>query len=252
MANKRITGPARPVAIMLKPTLGRYNMKIIDNKKDYYDYLAGILGVDDLVVYDRRGSVILNSDYNIPYNLQHCFSQKILSFDKPLEDKRYWALKSIFKRRETETAKHSYSKTWKEGDIYHFVLEVGYTHYRFEVERWLEENNRESAHVEYRLIDTLKDVHKRYSDVPMCIIPCSAQYSRWSHEEQWKELNGRVENPILAGTFIPGVIPPTDIWNALYAYLSSLRDKTFTDSRSDVQKLESAGFDKKTSFRNIK
>ena len=40
--------------------------------------------------------------------------------------------------------------------------------------------------------------------------------------------------------------------NALYAYLSSLRDKPFTDSRSDVQKLESAGFDKKTSFRNIK
>ena len=64
--------------------------------------------------------------------------------------------------------------------------------------------------------------------------------------------DGRVENPILAGTFIPGVIPPTDIWNALYEYLSSLRDKPFTDSRSDVQKLESAGFDKKTSFRNIK
>ena len=63
--------------------------------------------------------------------------------------------------------------------------------------------------------------------------------------------DGRVENPILAGTFIPGVIPPTDIWNALYEYLSSLRDKPFTDSRSDVQKLESAGFDKKTSFRNM-
>ena len=37
-------------------------MKIIDNKKDYYDYLAGIYGVDDLVVYDRRGSVVLESE----------------------------------------------------------------------------------------------------------------------------------------------------------------------------------------------
>jgi calcineurin-like phosphoesterase family protein len=144
----------------------------------------------------------------------------------------------------------AYKNYFKE--VYHFILEVGYIHYRFEVERWLEENNRESTHVEYRLIDTLKDIRKRYSDVPMCIIPCSAQYSRWSHEEQWKEREGRVTNPILAGTFIPRVIPPTDIWNALYAYLSSLRDKPFTDSRSDVQKLESAGFDKKTSFRNIK
>ena len=35
-------------------------MKIIDNKKDYYDYLASIYGIDDLVVYDRRGSVTLN------------------------------------------------------------------------------------------------------------------------------------------------------------------------------------------------
>jgi len=227
-------------------------MKIIDNKKDYYDYLAGILGVDDLVVYDRRGSVALGSESNIPYDVQYYFSQKILTLDKLLEDKRYWHLKSIIKQRELETSKHSYSKTWKEGNIYHLVLEVGYNHYRFEVERWLEENNRESAHVVYRLIDILKDVRKRYSDAPMCIIPCNAQYSRWSQEERWKELNGRVENPILAGTFIPGVIPPTDIWNALYEYLSSLRDKPFTDSRSDVQKLESAGFDKKTSFRNIK
>ena len=120
------------------------------------------------------------------------------------------------------------------------------------MERWLDEHNRETAHVEYHLIETLKDIHKRYSDVPMCIVPCNAQYSRWSHEERWEELKGRVENPILAGTFIPKVILPADIWNALYAYLSSLRDKPFTDTRSDVQKLESAGFDKKASFRNIK
>jgi hypothetical protein len=102
------------------------------------------------------------------------------------------------------------------------------------------------------LIDTLKEVKKRYSGVPMCIIPCNALYSRWSHEERWDELEGRIDNPILAGTFIPGVIPPIKIWNALYEYLSSLRDKPCTDTRSDVQKLESAGFDKKNSFRNIK
>ena len=62
----------------------------------------------------------------------------------------------------------------------------------------------------------------------------------------------RVENPILAGTFIPKMIPPTDIWHSLYEYISSLRDKPFTDTRTDTQKLESAGFDRKTSFRNVK
>ena len=42
-------------------------MKNIDNKKDYYDYLASIYGIDNLVVYDRRGSVSLNSD-KIPHS----------------------------------------------------------------------------------------------------------------------------------------------------------------------------------------
>ena len=32
-------------------------MKIIDNKKDYYDYLVGTYGIDEKMVYDRRGSV---------------------------------------------------------------------------------------------------------------------------------------------------------------------------------------------------
>ena len=29
-------------------------MKIIDNRKDYYDYLMGINGIDTKVIYDRR------------------------------------------------------------------------------------------------------------------------------------------------------------------------------------------------------
>ena len=37
-------------------------MKIIDNKKDYYDYLASIYGIDELVVYDRRGSVTFSKN----------------------------------------------------------------------------------------------------------------------------------------------------------------------------------------------
>ena len=231
-------------------------MKIIDNKKDYYDYLASIYGIDELVVYDRRGSVTLNSDKILLHGMEYYFSNRILFHDKQLSEKSYWNMRSIAKQREAKDVKHKYGKTWKEGDVYHFVLEVGYTHYRFEVERWIDEDKRDFAQVESTLIDTLKDVRQRYSDVPMCIIPCQAQYWRWSHEDRWDEINNmmvhRVENPILAGTFIPKLIPAADIWQALYEYLSTLRDTPFTDTRSDIQKLESAGFDKKTSFRKIK
>ena len=231
-------------------------MKIIDNKKDYYDYLASIYGIDELVVYDRRGSVTLNSDKYLLHGMEYYFSHKLLPLDKPLTEKKYWSLKSISKQREAKAVKHKFNKTFKEGDVYHFILEVGYTHYRFEVERWIDEDKRDCAHVESTLLDIIKNVHQRYSEVPMCIIPCQAEYWRWHHEDRWDEINNtmvhRVENPILTGTIIPKIIPPADIWQNLYQYLSSLRDKPFTDTRSDVQKLESAGFDKKTSFRNVK
>ena len=34
-------------------------MRIIDNKKDYYDYLAGVWGIDGHITYDRRNSTRL-------------------------------------------------------------------------------------------------------------------------------------------------------------------------------------------------
>ena len=38
----------------------------------------------------------------------------------------------------------------------------------------------------------------------------------------------------------------------LLGKISSLKDKDIVDNRTDVQKAESAGFDRKTSFRNVK
>ena len=91
----------------------------------------------------------------------------------------------------------------------------------------------------------------------MCIILCQVKDWRWITDEvRWIEIDNtqmhRVENPILTGTFITKIVPPADIWQALYDYLSSLKDKPFTDTRTDVEKLESAGFNKETSFRNVK
>lgn len=159
---------------------------------------------------------------------------------------------ALIKRRRAETEKRPYGKSWTEGDIYHFILEVGNTHYRFEIERWLDDKKPECLHVETTLLDTIKDVQQRYSTAPICIITCRAQYWRWHHEERWEDTKGRIENPILANTFIPKLIPPTEIWQTIYDYLSSIKDKPISDLRTDEQKLESAGFDKKTSFRNVK
>ena len=37
-------------------------MKIIDNKKDFYDYIVGEYGIDDLTVFDRRKAVVFKTD----------------------------------------------------------------------------------------------------------------------------------------------------------------------------------------------
>lgn len=82
--------------------------------------------IDNLIVYDRRGSVPINSDCISLKGAEYYFSQRILPFDKPITGKPPWELKSIAKRRlAEETKKYSYSKSWTEGDIYHFILEVG-------------------------------------------------------------------------------------------------------------------------------
>lgn len=74
-------------------------MKIIDKKKDYYDFLAGVYGMDEMVVYDRRGSVVVNSEKVLLDGMDYYFSPKILFFDKPLVEKKYWDLKGVLRLR---------------------------------------------------------------------------------------------------------------------------------------------------------
>lgn len=241
----------------LQPFLQTKKMKIIDNKKDYYDYLSGIYGIDDQIVYDRRESVILSSEKAFLMGMDYYFSKTVLPLDKRIINKRWRGSRnSIAKRRQYQPEKKSGFKVWTEGDIYHFILEVGFTHYRFEVERWIDEKKANCVHVEYTLLDTIKEIKKRYSDAPICIIPCRTYFLLHEYKELWQETSNqliqRIKNPILIGTIIPKFIAPEEIWQALYDYLSSLKDKPIIDTRTDVQKLESAGFDKKTSFRNVK
>lgn len=43
-----------------------------------------------------------------------------------------------------------------------------------------------------------------------------------------------------------------DYLTGIYTSISFLNDKEVIDTRTDIQKAESAGFDRRTSFRNIK
>ena len=61
-----------------------------------------------------------------------------------------------------------------------------------------------------------------------------------------------IDVPILRDTVIPRYVSAKDVFLNIYSYLSSKKDMKIEDKRSDIMKLESAGFDKIESFRNVK
>lgn len=163
-------------------------------------------------------------------------------------------MRSYHDRNETEKNDLFFSrKTFLEGRVFHFILEVGSNQYCFEVERWLNSLDNNEVCLDYWLLKSKYDIKSRFFDSPIGIAPCQLPY-RWrgpeiDWEKQDVDMDRLIVNPILSGTYITKLIPPEEIWKAIYELLSSQKEKPIIDTRSDIQKLESAGFDKKISFR---
>ena len=138
-----------------------------------------------------------------------------------------------------------------EGRFFHFVIEIGYYHYYFKVERYL--NDNDEVILEPEMVEKKKvSLDKRLSDSPMSIC-CGQRYSWRTGFYLPSDYKGNlVENPILKNTYIPKFIEAKEVWHNLYEYISSLRDKPFEDTRTNDQHIESHGFDKKISFRHRK
>ena len=194
-------------------------MKILDNKKDYYDYLMGIYGIDEKVFYDRRGSKTL--DYVLQRN---CMT------------------------------KEEYEKY-----ITHMILRVGNTEYTFDRDKdgkwYMPQETYDGSwwnHEVYKNPRILSDEQielRKDKDVPIVL----EVYIRNPRTSYWGSNVATVENPILQ-TFgiIPRFIPAEKIWEHVYDFISHKNDKKIVDNRTDIEKLESHGFDKHSSFRNVK
>lgn len=219
-------------------------MKILSprNNKDYYDYLTGIYGMDEKIVFDRRKFTIL-SRLNLPL-----FTSELLEQDAPKKEKPSWQWKN---KRVPEY----------EGTKFKCLLEIGLKWFFFEVERYLDTDSR--VCIDWKLIKE-KEITKRQrvgtSPITFFTSYHSYGYYGWNIgltvDERYHKIEVNDEdtfvNPILSGTPIPSFIKAEEIYNLLSSYISSLNDIEVIDTRSDVQKAESAGFDRKTSFRNIK
>jgi hypothetical protein len=221
-------------------------MKIIDNKKDYYDYLSGIYGIDELAVYDRRGSVTW-AQYKDGFPLFVDTRRVKDDVFIPEKRKRWWRPHRRF-----------------------LCVEAGKRQYLIMAERILAKESADEVEIRRSLLGS-RLVEEKHSKAPLAVFECEMYWTPfdrkndvdWTSLRYWdnrycyfRQLGVReeplVENPILAGSFIASMIAADEIWKALYEYLISLNDKKIVDNRPDTLKIEAAGFDLKTSFRNTK
>ncbi|MDR0927422.1 MAG: hypothetical protein LBO69_06605 [Ignavibacteria bacterium] len=220
-------------------------MKIIDKNKDYYDYLQGINGIDPQVTFDRRGSFMPSINW-------------LNSFIIPYQEPDKYLFPNINKSK--------------------IVLEVGFQHYILEIERMKDETCKYKLHSQsrdehcgasvigiYRLSYYSRDDRwkvTKETHIPTILVSDSETKSNIEYDVVmtpcFKCLSSDTENvrqspylnPILKDTFIPSIIDAQTIWNNIYEYISFTNEPLITDSMTDKEKLESKGFDNKSSFRH--
>lgn len=168
-------------------------MLIIDKRKDCYDYLQGINGIDKDVVLDRRKF-------------------------------KYLTAKDYFSYKGYRNGTFPTTVNFKIGAyIYKIQYIVSYD---------------ERGFVQNIICDKLiqKIPTTQHSD---CIVGIQGDYWKTSYF-----------NCLLLNMKLNSVISPEEIWDNIYSYLLSSKTLSIEDNRTDIQKLESKGFDKKLSFRN--
>lgn len=202
-------------------------MKIIDNKKDYYDYLVGKYGIDEKIVFDRRGSetydmLVKRVGQSALDNLDVYGGKLILK----LGDYNY----IFIKNKETDFK-------WEFPDKYTYTYGG-----------WF---NRYTKDNPYLMTDAEKE--KEWKEMKNNILALHYSINYKNYMCHYATYEFYVENPILT-TFgvVPKFISADEIYNKIYDYISHQYDKHIVDNRTDIEHLESAGFDRRTSFRNIK
>lgn len=185
-------------------------MKIISKYKDYYDYLQGIYGVDEKLVLDRR-------DFQTPYvptSPKYKLSVYVgnVVVDVLMVDGKPYVGESI----------------------------VPFAHSGF-----MQRDDRYSVRVD----------GGRYNIVSLRKTPedLGEKSLTWEHNcAILTSMYGSIYRfPILRDLGIPSALPPEQVWQILSAWLGQVVTKSepIVPVGDDKVRIQSAGFDLKTSFR---
>lgn len=220
-------------------------MKIIDSKKDYYDFYSGLpeYGTDPAVVYDRRNSVPAKKWMDsFPY---YFYSNYVGIYDK--KDGKPSPLYIYVQHGFNVTAIKVSRTPVYDGDS--MSMDLKYSAYSPEdLKSDIVKSRGKYVYGLNRIIERMNGDCKRFSDAPLALRFSAYPYYTVTPGSKDRSV---VENPILSGSPLAGLLPAEEIWTDIYDYLLKKNEPDVTDKRDDLQKIADAGFDKKTSFRNM-
>lgn len=212
-------------------------MRIIDKNKDFYDYLQGIY--PDFYTFDRRGSIsISRNDWCAHFSVddrsydngnKYCVLLLSIGYTRFLY--KVNVVKSDSMYREVIDFNTELIHKWKDYDhLSEFTLE------RLYVDFWKlgwKNNGRGNEEI-------IKCVLNKY------------YYSRVIEGAPYGNKKGII---ILKESGIPSCTSAEEIYFAFVEYFTALQEnseKTESKGLSNNEKIENHGFDKKSSFRNVK
>lgn len=234
-------------------------MLILDNSKDYYDYIQGVYGVDRKIVFNRHA-----------FNLQHedvRFSchDNLAYFLVEVATTWYLIRVDVDPERDSLRGEHPFQRL----SFYHKdirSLSLICTKEIDEKEKLSDSVsfllNIDNAHTVFSMFVSYMITHGRkygfgneridYDDMFRCLfeMPVSEivpKVARFGFESYF-----HCKNPLLKCINFGGIVPPEEIFIKIQNFLSSQIKDGVEVKLTDEQKIVGHGFDKKTSFRKVK
>lgn len=208
-------------------------MKIISKFKDYYDYLQGIYGMDEKIVYRRsanvpsfnKGAVEMYAPNFIKY--PDIYKDKILSYSISVCGEVYKVVwyKGIFIHSYEEYLNLKENGSINSND----ENDIGPSGF----------HDYESKYINSRPRKSEENYNEKYN-APIVLLNIS----------YYGSVTNSVNNIRLSDFDFGKIMKPHDIYLKITEFLS--KEPEVIDTRTNEMKIESYGFDKKHSFRNTK
>lgn len=221
-------------------------MRIFCKERDYYDYLQVH---DDDIIFDRRNYCFWSNNRIIKH-----FPTYEKSILRPNDGTRYQvlALRAGYELFFFKFTIFDIANNKMQGnllDTLDFKYNIDFLGSRFDYTYkddpltfvCYEVNIGHDRKYNTVVVDVLKDNLNNIKCYPL-------KYNWWYHE------NGEYSVPIISNTFVAKYVSGDKIYNAIDDYLRSKKNDVDQESSglTDVDKAINHGFDKRTSFRNVK